>query len=84
MQQEINIRIGVRQPSDYMQITKEGIINQELKIGGINSEDELMNNLRENAIPEMIFEAGVDHYSAFLVERRNLMSRIIQRYYQKL
>lgn len=84
MQQEINIRVGAKQPSDYMKLLLEGITQNSNYLGAINNEDDLSANLKENAIPEIIFDSGVENFHDFLVQRRLMMSQIIQRYYHKL
>lgn len=41
-------------------------------------------NLKENCIPNNIFEMTVENYDDFLQERRKLMAKLIQEYYDNL
>jgi len=84
MQQEINIRIGSKAPAQYMTSVLEGIEDGTFRFGAITDRDDLEQNLRENAIPTAILTAGIDDFQAFLVERRQLMSAIIEKYYRRL
>ena len=54
------------------------------KYGNITSERTLRSNLRQNCIPEMIFEARYKDYELFLEERRKLMAGKIENYYKSL
>jgi hypothetical protein len=84
MQSEINIKVGDKPPSVYFNELKEQANNGGLKYGGIKSMDELLDNLRQNAIPEGIFDMSIDNYREFLNHRRNLMAKKIQNYYFSL
>ena len=44
----------------------------------------LTENLKENCIPNNIFEMTVENYDEFLQERRKLMAKLIQEYYEGL
>jgi len=84
MQSEINIKVGDKPPSVYFNELREQANNGGLKYGGIETIDELLDNLRHNAIPENIFDMGIDNYREFLTQRRTLMAEKIQDYYFKL
>ena len=55
-----------------------------LKYGGIDKMPMLIENLKENCIPESIFDGTVDNYDLFLKERRKLMAEKIKEYYFNL
>lgn len=63
---------------------REQASNGGLKYGGIMTFRELLDNLHQNAIPESIFDLGIDDYRRFLTERRVLMANKIRDYYQSL
>lgn len=84
MQSEINIKVGDKAPSVYFNDLKEQVNNGGLKYGGIKTFQELIDNLKQNAIPETIFEMGVENYKGFLQERRLLMAEKIREYYFNL
>ena len=84
MQAEINIKVGDKPPSVYFNELREQANNGGLKYGGIETIDELLDNLRQNAIPESIFDLGIDDYRRFLIERRAMMANKIMDYYRSL
>ena len=84
MQSEINIRVGDKAPKVYFNELRDQVNNGGLKYGGISNIPELMDNLRQNAIPENIFEMDIDQYKYFLAERRKLMAKKIKEYYFSL
>ena len=84
MQQEINIRVGSKAPSDYMASVLEGISDGTFRFGAITTKEELDSNLSENAIPPSLMTASLADFDSFLEERRLLMSKLIERYYKRL
>lgn len=44
----------------------------------------LYRNLEENSIPQNIVSMDISDYESFLQERRKLMAKLMQRYYQEL
>ena len=70
MQSEINIKVGDKAPNIYFSDLREQATNGGLKYGGIQNMSELLDNLRQNSIPEGIFEMEIDNYKEFLVERQ--------------
>ena len=56
----------------------------DVTVGNISTEEMLDENLKENCIPNNIFEMNVENYDAFLQERRKLMAKLIQEYYEGL
>lgn len=84
MQTEINVKIGNKAPSEYFSEVLDNAKKGKAKYGSINERDALMQNLKQNDIPEDIFKMDVDHYHEFLAKRRALMAEKIREYYQKL
>lgn len=84
MQQDINIQVSNRPPNVYFNEVKEQCLTGLTKYGGITNQRELMENLRQNCIPESIFEMDASNYDDFLTERRSLMAQKIKRYYEGL
>ena len=84
-QQEINIKLGKTPPKEYMKkIEKQCKGSRSVYGSGINILSELKQNLKENCIPESIFNGTVKNYEAFLEERRKLMAKKIRDYYENL
>lgn len=84
MQQEINIAIGAKSPNTYFNELKEQCNGGKMKYGAIQSNDELLENLKTHCIPELIFDLTVNGYDSFLNERRKLMSEKMRNYYNTL
>ncbi len=84
MQQDINIQVSDRPPNIYfnevMQQCKTGVT----KYGGITSETELLENLKQNCIPESIFDMDASNFEEFLVDRRKLIAQKMRSYYNSL
>ena len=83
-QTEINIAISSKEPRVYMREVLEQVKGGKDKYGNIRNERALRKNLRQNCIPEMIFEARYNNYDVFLDERRRLMAKKIEKYYKNL
>lgn len=84
MQQEINIAIGAKSPNTYFNELKEQCDGGKMKYGAIQSNEELLENLKTHCIPDSIFDLAVDGYESFLSERRKLMSEKMRNYYNTL
>lgn len=84
MQQDINIQVSNRNPSVYFNEVRNQCLTGVTKYGGIKSESELMENLRQNCIPVSVFEMDASNFDEFLVERRSLMAKKIKGYYEGL
>lgn len=84
MQSEINIKVANKAPVIYFNELKEQCQNGGLKYGGIDSEKDLIENLKMHCIPENIFDMDIDHYDEFLAKRRRLMATKIKSYYFSL
>ena len=81
---QVNKAISDDAPCEYFGIILNQCKTKEIQIGNISDEEELMNNLRENAIPESVVNMTVDNFDDFLVERRKLMAKMIETYYKSL
>lgn len=84
MQQDINIQVSNRAPNVYFNEVRDQCQTGVTKYGGITSESQLMENLRQNCIPASIFEMDSESYDEFLTERRSLMAQKIRGYYESL
>ncbi|MFA7253499.1 MAG: DUF262 domain-containing protein [Patescibacteria group bacterium] len=84
LQQEINIAIGNKSPKEYFGEILNQIETGKHKYGNIMDRDHLKENLAKHCIPELIFDATSDNYMDFLVARRKLMAKKIEKYYKSL
>lgn len=83
-EQATNIMIGKKAPKDYMSLIKEHIKNNLNKVSSIDDEKGIIDNLRQNDIPDSLLTAIHSDYSAFLKERRTLIAEKLKTYYYKL
>lgn len=81
---QVNKAVSDDAPNVYFGTILNQCKTKEVLIGNITDEDELFANLAENAIPKEVVNMSVENYDEFLVERRNLMSQIIKKYYKSL
>lgn len=79
---QVNKAISDDAPAVYFSKVKEQCATKNIVLGNIAEEKLLYENLADNCIPDNIFEMRIDDYDVFLQERRKLMSRLIQRYYE--
>ncbi len=84
MQSEINIKIGKKSPKEYFDSIKNQIKQNKKQLTGISSEEELLQNLKMNCIPEEFMEMTLNDFDHFLMLRRKLISKKIKDYYFKL
>jgi hypothetical protein len=82
-QSEINIAIGDKAPERYFGELRGQCNGGEPKYGGIRQIDEMVENLRRNAIPEAMLDA-IPTYDDFLSLRRSLMAAKIKKYFELL
>jgi hypothetical protein len=83
-QSEINIAIGEKAPNVYFKELQEQINGGKKKYGGIQDEGQLIENLKAHCIPLDVFNSIADDYPRFLIERRKLMAKKIQQYFDIL
>ncbi|CEQ06452.1 DUF262 domain-containing protein [Paeniclostridium sordellii] len=84
MQSEINIKIRDKAPNVYFGEVKNQCEDKNLVYGGIDSIEELKDNLAQNAIPVDVFDMDINNYQEFLNKRRILMANKIKEYYMNL
>lgn len=80
----VNKAISDNAPYIYFTQAKNQCQTKELVVGNIYDEVLLENNLAENCIPANIAEMDVSSYDTFLIERRKLMAKLIEKYYKGL
>lgn len=83
-QSEINIKIKDNAPNTYMTKIQEQCKNKQAVLGGILNFDDLLENLKENCIPNTIFTMDINDYDSFLEQRRILMAEKIRQFYFSL
>lgn len=81
---QVNKAISDDAPFKYFSKVKEQCNTKDVEIGNISDETMLVTNLTENCIPQNIFDMTVEDYDNFLIERRKLMAKLIERYYKNL
>lgn len=81
---QVNKSISDDAPATYFTKVKEQCETKDIIFGNISTEEMLDENLKENCIPNYIFEMTVENYDDFLQERRKLMAKLIQEYYEGL
>lgn len=84
LEKRINIAIGKKSPKEYFTIAKDAIVSGSDYFGDIADLETLQTNLEANCIPEGIFEMEAADYENFLVQRRQLMAKKIERYFKSL
>ncbi len=81
---QVNKAVKDDAPNIYFGKVIEQCENTSIAFGNIADRDSLMRNLDENAIPQDVIGMTVDDYDAFLVERRKLMAKLVEKYYKGL
>ena len=84
VQQEINIKISDDAPCVYMKEVWNQCETGQPVYGGIVDRNVLIDNLRQNCIPEGFENMDISNYQEFLVKRRELMAEKIRAYYENL
>lgn len=84
LQQEINIKISDDAPYLYMQEVYKQCESKKPVYGGIVDRDVLIDNLKQNCIPEGFEKMNINNYQEFLLKRRELMAKKIRKYYECL
>ncbi len=84
LQQEVNIKIGDRAPSDYIATAFEQCETQAPVFGAIIDRVQIERNLRLNCLPVDLLEYELDNYEKFLSNRRAAMAKKIRDYYFSL
>ncbi len=84
LQQEINIKIRDDAPCVYMAEVSRQCETKQMVYGGIVEKEDLLENLKQNCIPEKFEHMDIKDYPAFLAARRELMAQKIRDYYCSL
>ena len=81
LRDDVNKKLDDDAPKVYMEKVKkyDGVFNNE-----ISDDNQLKQNLKENAIPESVVNYDVNDYEKFLSERRVEMAKMIKDYYYSL
>ncbi len=83
-QSEINIKIGNKPLEKYLSEIKDQCNGGGLLYGGINKLTLLFDNLKQNAIPDTIFDMNAEDYQDFLIQRRKKMAEKMRIYYNSI
>lgn len=81
---QVNKAISDDAPATYFTKVKEQCETKDIVFGNIATEEVLLENLKENCIPNNIFEMTVENYDDFLQKRRKLMADLMRNYYESL
>lgn len=83
-QQEINIKIGKKEPCDYMGKVQAQCNGEKLVYGSISDSKALAENLATNCIPKEFLSMKEEDFDLFLEKRRVLMADKMKHYYFSL
>ena len=83
MQSEINIKVGNKSPKEYFDLVLNQMVHGKL-LTGINTKEELEQNLKSNCVPLEIMNMTETDYQDFLSQRRALMANKMKEYYFSL
>lgn len=81
---QVNKSIGEKPPIDYFKVALEQCESKNITCGFITDENQLRENMRQNCIPEEVFEMDESRFDEFLEMRRKLMAKKIRNYYEAL
>lgn len=81
---QVNKLISDDPPATYFKKAFTQCESKETSYGNIADKDILMQNLRQNCIPDNIVDMDYIHYEEFLDVRRKLMAKKIKEYYYSL
>lgn len=84
MQSEINIKVGNKPPKDYFEVITTQMQDNNKQVSGLSTHQELLDNLKMNAVPTEIMQMSIYDYNDFLTARRKLMATKIKEYYHSL
>lgn len=83
-QSEINLAIKDKPPFEYFGEVLSQCKGGSVKYGGITDMETLKENMKQNCIPESVFNMSIESYHDFLDQRRKLMAEKIEKYYKNL
>ena len=81
-QSEINISIKDKPPFEYFGEILKQCDGGPTKYGAITDIEVLKTNMKQNCIPESIFDMSIERYHDFLKQRRKLIAKKIENYYK--
>ena len=81
---QVNKAISDRAPYVYFSEVKEQCKTNNITLGNISTISLLENNLAENCIPTNVDTMDVSAYDSFLSQRRQMMAKLIEKYYKGL
>ncbi len=81
---QVNKAVSDDAPNVYFGKAIEQCESGNIAFGNISTREALNENLLENAIPLETVSMTVKDYDTFLIERRFLMAKLIERYYKNL
>jgi hypothetical protein len=84
LQQEINVKVSNKSPKQYFEEILNQIKTGDFKYGNLTSEESFYSNLEKHCIPKEIINMESGDYLDFLVSRRKLMAKKIEKYYKSL
>lgn len=82
LKRDTNISVSSKSPKEYLGIVSNG--KGETISSDIKNKDELLENLKHNAIPKIALDGQSNNYKEFLIERQKLMAKMIHEYYKNL
>jgi uncharacterized protein with ParB-like and HNH nuclease domain len=82
LKRDTNIAVSNKSPKEYLSLITNGEGN--LISSDIANKNELIENLKHNAIPEIAISGQSDNYKEFLIERQKLMAKMVREYYESL
>ena len=80
----MNIRIGNREPAEYLAEIEKQIESQTPTLGEINLLEDLEATFAENAVPASLRDTTFQNYDSFIEERRKLMAQNLKEFYFSL
>ena len=81
---QVNKAISDDAPCVYFTKVKAQCEGGDIEFGNISDAELLAKNLEENCIPADIAEMDVSRYDEFLLQRRKMMAKLIEKYYKNL
>ena len=81
---QVNKAISDNAPNVYFSNAWKQCEDKNIVLGNISDTDLLIKNLEENCIPHNIREMTINDYDNFLLERRKMMAKLIEKYYKGL
>lgn len=81
---QVNKAISDNAPNVYFSNAWKQCEDKNIVLGNISDTDLLIKNLEENCIPHNISEMTINDYDSFLLERRKMMAKLIEKYYKGL